>query len=102
MNTYEVTYRFDGFYWGEPAAALKRSFTALGSLQDRDGEVEHLGGTLTLDADGTLSKAVIRYAAPTEGHVGRLVVEARLPVSGIRRLDRVGDRDSTEPVERPV
>ena len=88
MQTYEVTCGFDGYYWGEPADAIERSFTTLRDLQRRGIEIEHLGWTITLDADGSVSEAVARHAAPTEGHVGLLTVEARLPVSGIRRVER--------------
>jgi hypothetical protein len=99
MPTYEVTCRFDGHYWGEPAAAVERSVETVADLRDRDVEIDHRGGELTLDADGTVASAVLRYTAPTEGHVGWLTVDARLPVSGIRRVEGGRSGSPGEPTE---
>jgi len=99
MPTYEVTYTFDGHCPGTPAEVIDRSFEALADLQARDVEVEHLGGTIRLGADGTPSGGTARYAAPTQGHVGWLAVSARLPIGGIRRLDP-SRRDTTRPAVR--
>lgn len=87
MPTYEVTYTFDGHCSGTPTEVIERSFETLAALQADGVEIEHLGGTVTLGADGTLSAGTVRYAAPTEGHVGWLAVQALLPISGIRRID---------------
>jgi hypothetical protein len=87
MPTYEVTYMFDGHYSGTPAEVIERSFEALAALQAHEVDIEHLGGTVTLGANGTVSDCTSRYSAPTEGHVGWLAVRALLPISGIRRLD---------------
>ncbi|MFC7228998.1 hypothetical protein N0B31_16455 [Salinirubellus salinus] len=90
MPTYEVTYTFDGHCLGTPAEVIDRSFETLAELQARAVEVEHLGGIITLGADGTPSGGTARYAAPTQGHVGWLAVSALLPIGGIRRLDSPG------------
>lgn len=87
MPTYEVTYTFDGHYFGTPTEVIERSFETLAYLQAQKIEIKHLGGTVTLSADGTVSEGTARYAAPTEGHVGWLAVHARLPISGIRRIE---------------
>lgn len=87
MPTYEVTYTFEGHYSGTPTEVLERSFETLASLQAEGIDIEHLGGTVTLGADGTVSEGTARYAAPTEGHVGWLAVHASLPISGIRRIE---------------
>ena len=87
MPTYEVTYTFDGHYSGTPTEVIERSFETLAYLQAQEVEIEHLGGTVTLGADGTVTEGTARYAAPTQGHVGWLTVHARLPVSGIRRIE---------------
>lgn len=87
MPTYEVTYTFDGYYSGTPTEVLERSFGTLANLQAEGIDIEHLGGTVTLGADGTVSEGTARYAAPTEGHVGWLAVHASLPISGIRRIE---------------
>jgi hypothetical protein len=98
MPTYEVTYTFDGYYSGTPTEVLERSFETLAALQAREVEIEHLEGTVTLGANGRVSEGTARFAAPTEGHVGWLAVHARLPISGIRRIDSPST-DST-PVAR--
>ena len=95
MPTYEVTYTFDGYYSVTPTNVLERSFETLAALQANEVEIEYLGGTVTLGANGTVSEGTARYAAPTEGHVGRLAVHARLPISGIRRIDSPSP-DSTQ------
>lgn len=87
MPTYEVTYTFDGHYTGTPTEVIERSFETLADLQAQTNEITHLGGTVTLSADGTISEGTSRYAAPTEGHVGWLAVRARLPIGGIRRVE---------------
>lgn len=87
MPTYEVTYTFDGHYSGTPTEVIERSFETLAYLQAGNVEIEHLGGTVTLNADGTVSEGTARYAAPTEGHVGWLAVHASLPISGIRQVE---------------
>jgi hypothetical protein len=87
MPTYEVAYTFEGHYSGTPTGVLERSFESLAYLQAQQIEIEHLGGTVTLGADGTVSEGTARYAAPTEGHVGWLAVRASLPISGIRRIE---------------
>ena len=87
IQTYEVTYCFEGHYWGTQRDTILRAFSVLDELRARGVDIEHLGGTITLDSDGTLSEVSFRYAAPTEGHVGWLSTLARLPVSGIRRIE---------------
>jgi len=85
---YEVAYCFRGHYWGTQRDAILRAFVALDELRSRGIDIEHLGGTITLESDGTLSDVTSYYAAPTQGHVGWLTMLARLPVSGIRRVER--------------
>jgi hypothetical protein len=87
MPTYEVTYTFDGHYSGTPPEVLERSFETVANLHAEVEDIEYLGGTVTLGADGTISEGTARYAAPTEGHVGWLAVRASLPISGIRRIE---------------
>lgn len=87
MPTYELTYTFDGHYSGTPSEVIERAFEMLAAFQANEVAIEHLGGTVTLDADGTISEGTARYAAPTEGHVGWLAVRAHLPISGIRRVE---------------
>ncbi|MBS3761251.1 MAG: hypothetical protein KGY43_07275 [Halodesulfurarchaeum sp.] len=87
MSTYEITYTFEGHYSGTPTEVLERSFETLANQQAEGIDIEHLGGTVTLGADGAVSEGTARYAAPTEGHVGWLAVHASLPISGIRRIE---------------
>jgi hypothetical protein len=87
MPTYEVTYSFDGHCSGSPTEVIERFCKPQAYLRSQTVEINHLGGTVTLDADGTVSEGTARYTAPTEGHVGWLAVHARLPISGIRRVD---------------
>ena len=87
MPTYELTYAFDGHCSGTPAEVIEGTFETLAALQADGVGIEHLGGTITLGANGTISEGTARYAASTEGHVGWLAVRARLPISGIRRIE---------------
>lgn len=99
MPTYEVSYTFDGYYSGTPTEVIEGSFETLAALQAKEVDIEHLGGTVTLGANGVVSEVTARYAAPTEGHVGWLAVHARLPISGIRRID-APSTDSTHVASR--
>lgn len=103
MPLYELTCVFEGHVPGGATEAIERSFVTLDELQARGIEIRCRGATVGLDADGAVSEAVARYAAPTEGHVALLTVEARLPVSGIRRVERERSTDADrDPTAVPV
>lgn len=94
MPHYEVAYGFEGHVPGDSTEVIERSFSTLDELQARGIEISCRGATVDLDADGAVSEVVARYAAPTEGHVALLTVEARLPVSGIQRVERERSADT--------
>jgi hypothetical protein len=87
MPTYEITCTIGGWDCDSAGEAVDRSLDALDSLRDEGVDIEHDRSTIRAAEDGTATEVVTRLSAPTAGTVGRHVCLARLPASGIRRVD---------------
>jgi hypothetical protein len=81
-NVYTATYAFNGYLRGNYAEAVSLITETAARMRREGAEIEFLGATQEINGAGQLIEVTARYAAPTEGTVGRLNCRACLPATG--------------------
>jgi len=81
-SRYAVTYAFNGYLRGAHGNATSQICDTASTMQCEGIDVEFLGATLEVDADGQLIEVTARYLAPTRGTIAQLNCRACLPACG--------------------
>ena len=87
LTTYEVTCSFDGPAGPTPGIAIDRVLDTTNTMREEGVEIYHRDTTISSTGENANRIMVSRFAAPTEGIVGWHLFRARVPVSGIKRVE---------------
>jgi len=81
-SRYAVTYAYNGYLRGAHGNATATITETASTMQSEGIDIEFLGATLVVDADGQLVEVTARYSAPSRGTIARLNCRACLPACG--------------------
>lgn len=85
---YNVTYTFNGHLRPKSDKAISLIRETVTEMKDEGTDIDFLGATGEINVAGQVIELTARFAAPSEGSVGRLNWRAGLPASGSpRRAD---------------
>lgn len=94
LRRYAVTYAFTDYMRGESRDVPLLITETIAAMRHDGIDIEFLGATQEIDAEGRLTEVTARYAAPSKGTIGRLNCRACLPASGPPRSERSDTSDS--------
>ena len=81
-NLYKVTYAFGKSARTEYRHPVATIIGAVRRMQNEDIEIEFVGGTQEVNANGYPIEVTARFTAPTKGTIGRWNCRTGLPASG--------------------